>query len=97
MSYHESLNENTDDTLKTHNKYSLWAFLVGSSRSISNSVLGFNWEEEAPGEGVDVVEARDERFGRVLGRVEIAVGEDDQPPDEREEEPGEDEGESEHE
>lgn len=60
-------------------------------------MLCFDGEEEAAGERVDVVEAGDEgdifigwRWGK------IAVGEDDEPPDEGKHEPGEDEGKREH-
>lgn len=61
-------------------------------------MLGFHGEQEAASESVDVVETGDEGdifVGRWRG--EVSVGEDDEPPDEREQQPGEDEGESEHE
>lgn len=60
-------------------------------------MLCFDGEEEAAGEGVDVVEAGDEGdVGVGRGWGEVPVGEDDEPPDEGEHEPGEDEGEREH-
>lgn len=95
--HHKSLNENTDDALKAHNEDRFGTLLVGGSRAIADGVLGFDGEEEAAGEGVDIVETGDEGFAGVGGRAEVAVREDDEPPDEGEEEPGQDEGEGEHE
>lgn len=61
-------------------------------------MLSFDGEEEAASEGVDIIEARDEGGIAVRRRGgEITVSEDDEPPDEGEHEPGEDEGEREHE
>lgn len=48
-------------------------------------MLGLDGKKETAGKGVDVVEAR-YRCGGVWRRwVEIAMGEDDEPPDESEE------------
>lgn len=61
-------------------------------------MLCFHGEQEAAGEGIDVVEAGNECNIFVWrGRGEVSVGEDDEPPDESEQKPGEDEGEREHE
>lgn len=85
MSYHESLNEDTDDTLNTHNKYSFWALLIGSSGAVADSVLRFHGEEKASGKWIDVIETGNESGVGVWGRgIEVTVGEDDEPPDEGE-------------
>lgn len=61
-------------------------------------MLCFHGEQEAAGEGVNIVETWNERDVFVWrGRGEVSVREDDEPPDEGEQQPGEDEGEGEHE
>lgn len=48
-------------------------------------MLGLDGEEETAGKGVDVIEARNWSGGVWRRGVEIAMGEDDEPPDESEE------------
>lgn len=60
-------------------------------------MLCFHGEQKASGKCIDVVEAGNECNVFVRrGRGEVSVGEDDEPPDESKQQPGEDEGEREH-
>lgn len=59
-------------------------------------MLGFNREEEATGEGINIVKARGKGLVAISRGSKIPVGEDDQPPDKREQQPRQDKGESEH-
>lgn len=60
ITYHECLNEYTDDALKTHYEYGFRAFLGSRPGSIADRVLCLHGEEEAASEGVDVAETGNE-------------------------------------
>lgn len=53
--HHESLDHDTSDTLKAHNKYSFGAFFGSRTTAISNGVLGFDTEEETTSETENVI------------------------------------------
>lgn len=93
--YHESLNHDARDALDAHDKYGLWAFLGGGATTVPDGVLSLDTEEEATGEAEDIVNARRPVVlhlnRRQVTLLEVTVREGDQPPDDREAQPGQQE------
>lgn len=55
--HHKSLDHDTSDTLKAHNKYSFGTFFGSGTAAISNGVLGFDTKEETTSEAENVIHA----------------------------------------
>lgn len=87
------MNKYANYALKTHHEYGFRTLLISRSGTIADGVLSFDGEKETTGERGDAIQT-----GFVAGRrsAYIAVSEDDEPPDEGEEKPGENEGKCEH-
>lgn len=84
-SYHESLYENSNNTLYAHDEYSFRAFLIGCSSTVTDGMLSFDREEETTSKRFDSIEARGDGFVFIRRwRREVSMRENDEPPDESE-------------